>query len=707
MPKLIIDGKEMEFDAGLTLLQACEQAGAEIPRFCYHERLSVAGNCRMCIVEWVGSPKPQVSCALQVKDLPPNKDGTPPRINTNSPVARRAREGVMEFLLINHPLDCPICDQGGECDLQDQALFYGRAAYNRFWENKRAVEDKYMGPLVKTIMTRCIQCTRCIRFATEVAGVSDLGATGRGEDMEVVTYLDKALGSELSGNVIDLCPVGALTSKPYAFVARPWELRKTESIDVMDAVGSNIRVDSRGREVMRVLPRTHEGINEEWISDKTRFACDGLKRQRLDTPYIREKGKLRPAEWPEAFSLIATRLKKTVPEKIAAIAGDLCAAEEIKALKDLMQRFGVKSLECRQDGARIGGGPREGYLFNTTIAGIEAADALLLIGTNPRLEAPVLNARIRKTWLNSNVKIANVGVPYDLTYPVGQLGASPSVLEAIAKGTHEFVKVLKGAKRPMLIVGQGALARRDGAAILKLAAKIAASTGMIGPKGTAAEGGWNGFNVLHTAAARAGALDLGFLPAAGGRDMAGILDGAAKGNIEVLYLLGADEFDTAKLGKAFVIYQGTHGDAGAHRADVILPGAAYTEKSGFYVNTEGRVQLANRATFPPGSAKEDWAIIRALSEAAGHKLPYDSISEVRAAIVKDAPHFTTRDEPTVQPGADPAIWNAIGAAGPVDASQPLVSPIRDFYLTNPIARASLTMAECSRIYAGGAQMAAE
>ncbi len=711
MPKLIIDGKEMEFDASLTLLQACEQAGAEIPRFCYHERLSVAGNCRMCLVEWVGSPKPQASCALQVKDLPPNKDGTPARINTNTPLVQKAREGVMEFLLINHPLDCPICDQGGECDLQDQAIAYGRAAYNRFWENKRAVEDKYMGPLVKTIMTRCIQCTRCIRFATEVAGVPDLGATGRGEDMEITTYLEKALGSELSANVIDLCPVGALTSKPYAFTARPWELKKTESIDVMDALGSNIRVDSRGREVMRVLPRTHEGINEEWISDKTRYACDGLKRQRLDTPYIRKAGKLVPASWAEAFSAIAAKLKSARPEKIAAIVGDLAAAEEVKALKDLMQRLGVKNLDCRQDGAKIGakenGFPREGYLFNTTIAGIEAADALLLIGTNPRWEAAVLNARIRKTWLAGNLKIANVGAAYDLTYPVQQLGTSAGVLEAIANGSHDFAKVLKDSKRPMLIVGQGALARRDGAAILKLAAKIASATGMIGPKGTAAEGGWNGFNVLHTAAARVGALDLGFLPGQGGRDVAGILDGAAKGDIELVYLLGADEIDTAKLGKAFVVYQGTHGDAGAHRADVVLPGAAYTEKSGLYVNTEGRVQLANRASFPPGEAKEDWAILRALSDAVGQKLPYDSIEDLRAAIIKAAPHFATRDVAPAQPGADPAIWNAIGETGAIDTSLPLKSPISDFYLTNPIARASETMAECSRIYVGGSRLAAE
>jgi NADH-quinone oxidoreductase subunit G len=707
MAKLIIDGKEIEADPALTLLQACEMAGAEIPRFCYHERLSVAGNCRMCLVEWVGSPKPQASCALQVKDIPPNRDGTPARINTTSPVARKAREGVMEFLLINHPLDCPICDQGGECDLQDQAMGYGRAAFNRFWENKRAVEDKYMGPLVKTSMNRCIQCTRCVRFATEIAGVPDLGATGRGEDMEITTYLEKAIDSELSGNVIDLCPVGALLSKPYAFTARPWELKKTESVDVMDGMGCNIRVDSRGREVMRILPRLNEAVNEEWLGDKARFVWDGLKRQRLDRPYLRKGGRLEPVRWAEAFAAIYPRMTNTRPDKMAALVGDLAALEEIKALKDLMTRLGVGNLDCRQDGAKLGASPRQGYLFNTTFAGVEAADALLLIGTNPRWEAPVLNARIRKAWLNSNLKLANIGEAYDLTYPVAQLGASPSVLEEIAAGTHAFAEVLRNAKRPMLILGAGAVARPDGAAILNLATRIASSTGMIGPAGAAAEGGWNGFNVLHTAASRVGALDLGFLPQAGGRDTGAILDGAAKGEIELLYLLGTDEIDTDRLGKAFVIYQGTHGDAGAHRADVILPGAAYTEKSGLYVNSEGRVQLANRATFPPGEAKEDWAILRALSEVVGQRLPYDNLDALRNAMLAEHPHLARRDVAPAQPGADPAIWGAIGRAGPVEAARPLASPIQDYYFTNPIARASETMAECSRIYVQRHRMAAE
>ncbi len=704
--KLIIDGNEIEAEETITLLQACEQAGAEIPRFCYHERLSVAGNCRMCLVEWVGAPKLQASCALQVRDIFPNKDGTPAKINTNSAPVKKAREGAMEFLLINHPLDCPICDQGGECDLQDQAMAYGRASFHRFNENKRAVEDKYMGPLIKTIMTRCIQCTRCVRFATEVAGVPELGATGRGEEMEITTYLQQAFTSELSGNVVDLCPVGALTSKPYAFNARPWELKKTESIDVMDAMGANIRVDTRGRQVMRVLPRNNDEVNEEWISDKTRHARDGLSCQRLDKPYVRKGGKLVPASWTEAFAAISSRMKNCSPQRMAAIVGDLAAAEEIKALKDLMTGLGVVSLDCRQDGAKLTASPRQGYLFNTTIAGVEVADLVLLIGTNLRWEAPVLNARMRKLWLNTNVRFANIGKAYDLTYPVTQLGETADVLQALVDGRHEFSNTLRDAKRPMLVIGPGAYCRPDGAAILKLAARLAMDTGMIGPAGVH-EGGWNGFNVLHTAASRVAGMDIGFLPGDGGRDLDGILAGAQSGEIELVYLLGADEIDTERLGNAFVIYQGTHGDAGAHRADVILPGAAYTEKSGLYANFEGRVQMANRASFPPGEAKEDWAILRALSEVLGRPLPYDDIDGVRKALAAQCGVYASQGLP-VQPGADPQIWNAIGVAGQVEGAMALASPIRDFYLTNPIARASETMAECSRLFvAGDLKLAAE
>jgi NADH-quinone oxidoreductase subunit G len=705
--KLIIDGKEIEADDAITLLQACEQAGAEIPRFCYHERLSVAGNCRMCLVEWVGAPKPQASCALQVRDIFPNKDGTPAKINTTSPYARKAREGVMEFLLINHPLDCPICDQGGECDLQDQAIAYGRAAFHRFNENKRAVEDKYMGPLVATIMTRCIQCTRCVRFATEVAGVPDLGATGRGEDMEITTYLEKAFASELSGNVVDLCPVGALTSKPYAFNARPWELRKTESIDVMDAQGCNIRVDTRGPQVMRVLPRLNEEVNEEWISDKARHACDGLGRQRLDRPYVRVNGKLKPATWNEAFAAIAAKLKSTTPHRMAAIVGDLAAAEEIKALKDLMTALGVKNLDCRQDGAKLSG-PRQTYLFNTGIAGVEAADAILLVGANPRWEAPVLNARIRKTWLAGPLKLANVGPAVDLTYPVEQLGSDITVLQSIADGSHAFAQVLKDARRPMIILGAAAITRHDGAAVMALAAKIARDTGMIGPAGSHAEGGWNGFNVLHTAASRVAALDLGFLPRDGGRDLDGIMEGAQKGEIDFIYLLGADEFDLGHLGRAFIVYQGSHGDAGAHQADVVLPGAAYTEKDGTYVNFEGRVQQAERAAFPPGEAKEDWTILRALSDVLGAKLAYDDRATLLKALVADVTHFADLGKAPVHADTRAATWEGVGRPGTLDKSTPVSHAITDYYLTNPIARASETMAQCSReLVSGRAKMAAE
>ena len=547
MPKLTIDGNEIEVEAGLTILQACERAGIEIPRFCYHERLSIAGNCRMCLVSMERSPKPVASCAMPV--------GEGMVIHASTPEVRQMRKGVMEFLLINHPLDCPICDQGGECDLQDQAMFYGFDR-SRYRENKRAVEEKNFGPLIKTFMTRCIHCTRCIRFATEVAGVPELGVTGRGEHMEVGTYVEKALSSELSGNLIDLCPVGALTNAPYAFAARSWELGRTETVDVLDAVGSNIRVDSRGPEVLRVLPRINEDINEEWISDKTRFACDGLARQRLDRPYVRRDAKLEEATWDEAFAAIAERLKGVAGERIAAIAGDLADCESMLALKDLMAALGSNSVDCRQDGARTDASVRAGYLFNSTIAGIDAADACLLVGTNPRHEAPVLNARLRKRYLAGGFPIAAIGPAADLTYSYQHLGEGTDALAAVAAGRHAFAKVLKAAERPMLILGSGALARPDGAHIVATARRIAEDQGLV-------VDGWNGFNVLHRAAARVGGLDLGLVPGAGGRDVAGILKGAAEGDIEVVYLLGADEIDMAGLDGAFVVYQGHHGDAGA------------------------------------------------------------------------------------------------------------------------------------------------
>src|SRR6478609_9358988 len=574
MAKLIVDGQEIEVPAEYTLLQACEIAGAEIPRFCFHERLSIAGNCRMCLVEVKGGPpKPTASCAMAVRDLRPGPNGEPPVVLTKSPMVKKAREGVMEFLLINHPLDCPICDQGGECDLQDQAMAYG-ADTSRYAENKRAVEDKYIGPLVKTTMTRCIQCTRCVRFTTEVAGASDLGAIGRGEDMEITTYLEQAMSSELQSNVVDLCPVGALTSKPYQNKARPWELTKTQSIDVMDAVGSAIRVDSRGREVMRILPRINESVNEEWISDKTRHVVDGLRTQRLDRPYIRENGQLRAASWQEAFSTIAAKTKLSDGKRIGAVAGDVAAVEEMFALKDLLAKYGSANLAVQGGGAFDAKAGRASWIFNPTIAGIEQADALLIVGSNPRKEAAVLNARIRKRWRTGQLKIGVIGAKADLTYDYDYLGAGTDSLGNLAAGKHSFADVLKGAKNPIVLVGAGALARHDGAAVLALAAKVAADFGAL-------RDGWNGFGVLQDTASRAGALDIGFAAGAGSLNLAQM---TTFGTLDVLFLLGADDVKVPD--GTFVVYIGTHGDRGAHRADVILPGAAYTEKSGIYVNTE-------------------------------------------------------------------------------------------------------------------------
>src|SRR6266446_360823 len=627
MPKLKIDGIEVEVPAGITVLQACELAGVEIPRFCYHERLSIAGNCRMCLVEQEKAPKPIASCAMPAMDNMV--------IHTNTPAVQKARKGVMEFLLINHPLDCPICDQGGECDLQDQAMAYGFDR-SRYHENKRAVPDKELGPLVKTSMNRCIHCTRCIRFATEVAGVEELGATGRGESMEVTTYVEHALTTELAGNVVDLCPVGALTAKPYAFEARSWEMHKTESVDVLDALGSNIRVDTRGGQVMRVLPRLNDDVNEEWISDKTRHAVDGLRYQRLDRPYVRQGIKLVEATWDEAFSAIEAKLKGLDGNKIAAIAGDQCDAEAMVALKDLMASLGSPNIDCRQDGAKLEASVRGGYIFNAGVRGIDQADAILLVGSNPRWESPVLNARIRKRYLAGRCAIASIGPAVDLTYPVERLGAGAATLRDLVEGKVSFLDRLKAAKNPMIIVGMGALAREDGSAVLALTRDLAG-------KVNAVRDDWNGFAVLHAAASRVGGLDLGLVPGQSGRDVAGILAGCEKREIEVVYLLAADELDTKKLGKAFVIYQGHHGDAGAHRADVILPGAAYTEKPGTYVSTEGRVQLAQRAVYPPGDAREDWTILRALSGQLGRKLPYDSLPQLRRHLAEVHPQFAEID----------------------------------------------------------------
>ncbi len=664
--KIIIDGAEVEVDPRLTILQACEEAGVEIPRFCYHERLSIAGNCRMCLVEVVGGPpKPAASCAMQVKDLRGGKDGEPPEIKTTSPMVKKAREGVMEFLLINHPLDCPICDQGGECDLQDQAMAYG-VDFSRFREPKRASVDPDLGPLVGTKMTRCISCTRCVRFVTEVAGVPEMGQTGRGEDSEITSYLGQMLTSELQGNVIDLCPVGALTSKPYAFTARPWELTKTESIDVMDALGSNIRIDTKGREVMRIMPRNHDGINEEWISDKTRFIWDGLRRQRLDRPYVRRDGKLAEASWGEAFAAVAEAVKG---KKVAALAGDLAPVEAMFALKELVGGMGG-TVECRTDGARLPIGNRSGYAGTATIEDLDDAETILLIGTNPRAEAPVLNARIRKAWING-ARVARLGEVADLTYDVTELGSDRAALEKLAGMDHSDKRDVKG----VTIVGQGALSGPDGEAVLGTIMQMA-------------EAANSRVLFLHTASSRVGAMDIGFATEGG---METALDGA-----EVVYNLGADEVEIEA--GPFVIYQGSHGDRGAHRADVILPGAAYTEESGLFVNTEGRPQMAARAGFPPGAAKENWAILRALSAELGATLPYNALAELRSAIVAAHPHLGRIDE------VPENEWKA-EKAGKL-SGKPFVYPVSDHYQTNPIARASEVMAELSKLAAKPA-MAAE
>ena len=692
MPKIIIDETEHDFPDGITLIQACEMAGVEIPRFCYHERLSIAGNCRMCLVEVVGMPKPVASCAMSVNDLRPNRDGTPPTVLTHSETTRKAQEGTLEFLLINHPLDCPICDQGGECDLQDQTMAFGFDA-GRYQDNKRAVEDKYLGPLIKTYMTRCIHCTRCVRFMSEVAGVQELGAIGRGEDMEITTYLEHGMHSNLSGNVVDLCPVGALTAKPYAFVARPWELTKTPSIDVMDALGSAIRVDARGREVLRILPRINDAVNEEWVSDKARHVWDGLRTQRLDRPYLRRNGTLEPCSWDEAFAAIAAKLKGLDGARFGAIAGDLAAAEEMFALKQLAEALGSPNIDCRQDGAKLDPAlGRASYLFNTTIGGIESADAVLFIGTDPRVEAPVLNARFLKRWhqLEGRFPVGLIGTEVDLTFPYDYLGGGPETLAKIADGAHAFAKTLQAADKPMIVVGQAALARPDGAEVLALAAKAAQQIGAI-------KDDWNGFNVLHTAAVRVAGLDLGVVPGTGGRDVEAMLEAAGKGDLDVIYLLGADEIAAERFGDAFVIYQGSHGDRGAHRADVILPGAAYTEKDGTYVNTEGRAQMTSRAIFPPGEAREDWTILRALSAVLGQTLPFDSAAELRSKMYEACPHLALLD--LVEQANAGAITKLAGK--PAKAGKDRFGLlIDDYYLSNPVARASAIMASLSAMHAG-------
>ncbi len=660
---ITVDGVEIEVDRRLSLLQACELAGAEVPRFCFHDRLSIAGNCRMCLVEVEKAPKPVASCAQSLMD------GMV--VSTKSGVARKAQRSAMEFLLINHPLDCPICDQGGECDLQDQAMGYG-TGISRYGEQKRSVQEKNFGPLIKTAMTRCIHCTRCIRFLDEVAGVPALGATGRSESMEITNYIEQGIASELSGNIIDLCPVGALTSGPYAFVARPWELVTTESVDVMDATGSNVRVDSRGREVLRVLPRLHEDINEEWISDKTRFAIDGLVRRRLDQPWMRGGKGLEEVSWERALGAISQHLESRDATRVAAIAGDLVDCETLFTMKRLMAAIGSPHLDCRQDGMAADPDVRASWLLNSTIAGIEEADACLLIGTLPRREAAIVNARLRKRWVAGGFSVASVGPADDHSYPVTELGNVTDTLRRIEAGESPFADAVK----PLVIVGKGALARDDGDAVLGAAARIADVLGAI-------QEDWNGFGVLNVAASRVGGLDLGFVPAPGGLDTAGILNGAGS-VVDTIFLLGADEIDTSNLRGAFVIYVGHHGDRGAAVADVILPAAAWTEKDATYVNLEGRPQRAQRAVFPPGDAREDWRILRALSGVLGVPLPFDDLDSLREAMIEDVPHLGVIDSIT------PAPWRPFGSTRAM-SDEPLVPAVGNFYRTCTISRASPTM----------------
>ena len=656
MPKVTVDGQELEVPNGATVLQACELAGKEIPRFCYHERLSIAGNCRMCLVEVKpGPPKPQASCAL------PATDGQ--EIRTDSEMVKKAREGVMEFLLINHPLDCPICDQGGECDLQDQAMAYGRGG-SRYEENKRAVTEKYMGPIVKTNMTRCIHCTRCIRFAEEVAGVEEIGAVGRGENMQITSYLEHAVHSELSGNVVDLCPVGALTSKPYAFEARPWELKKTLGIDVMDGVGTNIRIDSVGREILRVLPRINDDVNEEWATDKTRYAIDGLMRRRLDKPYVRKAGKLVEASWDEAFGAIA-QVAKSAGSSVAAVAGDLVDCETMFAARELVAAMGSDMCEGRQTGLAYDTGSLSAVNFNSTMNGIEHADVVLLIGTNLRWEAPLVNTRIRKA-IKRGAKVFAIGPETDLTYKTEWLGEDGNILGSLPKTLSD---ALENAEKPAIILGGGALAA-DG--VHGAALGLADTFKLV-------RDGWNGFNVVHMAAARMGGLMLGFAQPGGLADIA-----AAKPKL--LFALGADEVDYSKFSDSFKVFIGHHGDAGAHAADVILPGAAYPEKNGTYVNLEGRVQFSNKAVFAPGDAREDWSILRALSDVLGHTLPFDSFDACHAAMVAAVPALG--EEGLADFGWEPPKLSD-------KAKGTLSYPIADYYLTNAIARASATMQRCS------------
>ncbi len=666
MPKIVVNNKEIEFEEGMTVLQACELAGEEIPRFCYHERLSIAGNCRMCLVEMEKSSKPIASCAM------PATDGM--KIKTNTTFVDKARKGVMEFLLANHPLDCPVCDQGGECDLQDQSLFYGLDS-SRYTENKRQVKEKNMGPLIKTQMTRCIHCTRCVRFATEVAGIPELGAIGRGEDTEITTYLEKSMESELSANVIDLCPVGALTSKPYAFEARPWDLKKTESIDVMDAVGSNIRIDTYGWEVKRILPRVNEDINEEWISDKTRYACDGLLKQRLDAPYIRVNGRLQKSTWKEALELLINKLKLFNPNQIAGLIGDLADLEMIYSFKSFFKKcIGSTNLECRQDRIYINPEERMNYIFNSKINGIEDSDFILLVGTNPRLEATILNARIRKAYVKNKVKIYSIGDPGDLTYPYKIIGSNTSIIKEIASDEHQISKKIKNSKKPIIIIGDSALYGKSGMYVFETLKKFLNDNNFINEN-------WNALNILTQQASRVGAFDLDIY-SINEKDNFSFFNKLENGDFKFIYLLGADNFNFEKKDK-FIVYQGSHGDKGAEMADIVLPGSAYTEKNGLFVNLEGKLQNAYKASYPPGNAREDWIIFKDLANMLKKPLEHKNVKSLRESINKKIQFKINKNIKKTQK---------------VDFIEEniLVKPV-DYYYTNSIARSSKVMNECRQI----------
>ncbi len=668
MPKVLVNNTEVEFEEGMTVLQVCELGGNEIPRFCYHERLSIAGNCRMCLVEIEKSSKPIASCAM------PATEGM--KIKTNTPLVEKARKGVMEFLLANHPLDCPVCDQGGECDLQDQSLFYG-LDNSRYTEPKRQVKEKYMGPLIKTQMTRCIHCTRCVRFSTEVAGIPELGAIGRGEDTEITTYLEKSMESEISGNVIDLCPVGALTSKPYAFEARPWDLKKTETIDVMDAVGSNIRVDTYGWEVKRILPKVNEDINEEWISDKTRYACDGLLKQRLDTPYIREDGILKQTSWNKALDFLIHKIKSFKPDEIAGLVGDLADLEMIYSFKNFFEKcIGSKNFECRQDRIYLNPFDRINYIFNSKIKGIEDSDFILLVGTNPRLEATMLNTRIRKVFVQKKIPIYSIGDPGDLTYPYKKIQSNTKTIQEIVSGSHEIAEKIKKSKKPIVIIGDSALKRKSGQYIFETLKSFLYKNNFITKE-------WNALNVLTQEASKVGAIDLG-LYSINEKENFSFFDKLDNDSFKFIYLLGVDNLNFDKKDK-FIVYQGSHGDKGAEIADIILPGAAYTEKNGLFVNLEGKLQLAYKASYPPGESREDWKIIKEIANLMKKPLDFHNVDDLRKIIRKKI------DEKNIIDFKN----NKLKKVNFVD--EDISINFIDYYYTNSIARSSKVMSECRQI----------